>query len=1033
MIVTPRELPVIGFHQAYEAANTAQCQAIDLTEGAVLVVAGPGTGKTQIIAARIARILQQGGSPETILCLTYTEAGTIAMRERLVAFIGPDAYRVGIFTFHAFCNQIIQTNPAHFGFGGLQPVSELEKRFFVKEVLDGLPPDNPLARERGDLYSDVRGLLDLYGVMKREDWTAQRIEAAVTAHLDRLPHDPAMRYSRRTVRDGVEFLPGDPKQHLLEGEARKFARLTAAVRTLDDYRRVMTDRGRYDFDDMILWVIDALRASPELLGSCQERYQYLLVDEYQDTSGAQNEIVELLMGFWDDPNLFVVGDDDQSIYRFQGANIANILSCHDRYRPRVVTLTGNYRSTRQILAAAQALIGHNRQRLAGPGAGFDPPLDKTLTAHRPDGDPPEVRTYPNQLQEALGIGRELEEAWRGGGSLDETAVLYRNHRQAEPLIRYLAARGVPYRIRKREDLLKTPVVGQLVMLLTYLREERARPRSGERLLFRILHYPVFGLSPLAVAELYAQRESGTGGAPRPVRELLRRSAPGASALVEGLLARIDTVTLQELVQTVIARAGLLPAGMPEGAALAVLEQLNGFFDFLQEECGRAPGLDLEGLLTMLDLMAAQGVELPAERLVCSESGVSLITCHSSKGLEFRTVYLLGCTEGEWEKKRSTPAFTFPPGLNARADGGDEAALEELRRLFFVAMTRAQQQLVISCAERDNQDRPLARSRFVAELEVSGTITATGHRLEGEELATGLATLVAPPPAPATELFRAGFITELLRDYRLSVTHLNSYLSCPRAFFYTRLLRIPEPRSPAMAFGSSVHESLEWLFREMQRSGARAFPPREEFVACFAREMARRQDAFTPVEYERRLERGCRTLAAYYDAHREGWHREVQLEKSFLVVLEGGERINGLVDKLELLEGNRVNLVDYKTGRFDRKKLQPPDPAKVAKADGEGKEPAYEDRYGGDYWRQAVFYKIMVERSPETRYRVDGTLFSFVEPDERSGEFISRQVGITPQDEAQVLDQIRSVYAAIMNREFDRACGDRYCSWCGQGG
>jgi DNA helicase-2/ATP-dependent DNA helicase PcrA len=291
------------------------------------------------------------------------------------------------------------------------------------------------------------------------------------------------------------------------------------------------------------------------------------------------------------------------------------------------------------------------------------------------------------------------------------------------------------------------------------------------------------------------------------------------------------------------------------------------------------------------------------------------------------------------------------------------------------------------------------------------------------------SLLLREPAPVRDsIYTSDFVGELLQDYKLSVTHLNSYLACPRAFFYTRVLRVPEPRNGATAFGSSVHESLEYLFTQMLRYPGRLFPPRDEFIRCFTREMHKRQDSFTEVEFSRRLHKGTHILELLYDRFVASWHKDVLLEKNFTATLADGARINGLVDKLEKYGDRLVNLVDYKTGKFDRKKFQPPDPAKVAKALEAGKEPAFEDLHGGNYWRQAVFYKIMVENSAEGHYAVSSTEFVFVEPDERSN-FMTQKVEIEPEHEEIVREQISRVYRQIMNREFEQGCHDKYCDWC----
>lgn len=1021
--VTPQS---IDFATAYDNCNPPQRDAIDNTEGTVMVVAGPGTGKTQIIAARIAGIIRQGNSPETILCLTYTDAGTIAMRERLLAFIGTEAYRTNIYTFHAFCNLVIQENPSQFGFNDLQPASELEKLEIVQEVLDALPHDNPLAREKGDLYSDTKNLLKLYADMKREDWLAEDVSRATDAFIASLPEQPGMRYLRKYK----EFQPGDLKQHLIDAETRKYERFKAAVNSFGDFQRLMREKKRYDFDDMILWVINAFKGTPELLTNYQERYQYLLVDEYQDTSGSQNEVVDLLMSYWDDPNLFVVGDDDQSIYRFQGASIENILSFNKKYSPHTVTLTGNYRSSQQILNAAMALIRANAERLANsdPACGLN--IAKELTANRPAGELPEIRVYPTVFQESIGIALELEARRERGEDLGKVAVLYRNHRQAEQIIRYLTAKKIPLNSRRRENVLAAPIVRQLLSILKYLNGEMHRPHSQERLLFMLLHHPSLALQPLEIARLYLPGDRLENDRRSPVRERLAKSAPlsAVSELLETSLSEQSAYPLQEFVHRLISRFGILTHISSADDAVWQMTALNTFFAFIREECAKSPLITMNRLVELIETMEQRELPLQAERLLFDRSGVNFITTHSAKGLEFATVYLLGCNAGEWEDKKNRTAFSIPPNLFANQAESGQSELEELRRLFYVAMTRAERELVISYSARNDNGKELARSCFVAELERSGTVACNDYQLESSELEAAMPYCLQESPENLDDLFTSDLIGERLKEYKLSVTHLNSYLKCQRAFFFEHILRVPQPKNSAMAFGTSVHKALEHIFTLMQQSKEHQFPPKELFLARFTREMLRNQDAFTAIEFERRLKGGEETLGRFYDLNLPLWHKEVLLEKPFMTVLDDAVPLNGLVDKLELF-GSRVNLVDYKTGKYDKKKFLPPDPVKVQKSLLENTEPKHEQLHGGDYWRQAVFYKLLLEQNPASSYQVESITFSFVEPDEKKGEYINHRAEITALDEELVRAQIKDVYSRIMARQFAGSCSSKYCEWC----
>ena len=310
------------FREEYRKLNDQQKLAVDSIDGPVMVIAGPGTGKTQILAARIGKILlETDTAPGNILCLTYTDAGAIAMRRRLLSFIGPDAYKVHIHTFHSFCNDIIQENLPLFEKTVLDPISELERIQLFKVLIDGWPKNHPLKRYRGDVYYEMNNMQSLFSTMKREGWTPEFINRKVDEYLKGLPEKDDF-IAKRATR---EYKKGDVRTDRIAEETERMDKLRAAVAEFQPFQELMRRRNRYDFDDMINWVIRAFEENKDLLATYQERYQYILVDEYQDTSGSQNRLVNLLIGYWDQPNVFVVGDDDQSIYRFQGANVENML------------------------------------------------------------------------------------------------------------------------------------------------------------------------------------------------------------------------------------------------------------------------------------------------------------------------------------------------------------------------------------------------------------------------------------------------------------------------------------------------------------------------------------------------------------------------------------------------------------------------------------------------------------------------------------------------------------------------------------
>src|SRR5687767_3277998 len=269
------------FAHEYSRLNERQRQAVDKIEGPVMVIAGPGTGKTQILAARIGKILlDTDASPSNILCLTYTDAGAMAMRRRLLGFIGSDAYKVNIYTFHAFCNELIQDNLSLFERNELDPISELEKIELLKKLIDHLPKNHPLKRYRGDVYFEMRNLATLFSAMKQEGWSPSMILDSISNYISDLPNRDKF-IAKRTV---GQFKKGDIRTDKIEEEKEKMIKLESAVREFDRFQEMMRAKNRYDFDDMINWVIREFESNKNLLLNYQERYQYILVDEYQDTS-----------------------------------------------------------------------------------------------------------------------------------------------------------------------------------------------------------------------------------------------------------------------------------------------------------------------------------------------------------------------------------------------------------------------------------------------------------------------------------------------------------------------------------------------------------------------------------------------------------------------------------------------------------------------------------------------------------------------------------------------------------------------------
>ncbi|MEO6582813.1 MAG: ATP-dependent helicase, partial [Ferruginibacter sp.] len=465
-----REKLAEKFKEEYNKLNENQRKAVDTIDGPVMVIAGPGTGKTQILAARIGKILLDTDTlPENILCLTYTDAGSIAMRRRLVTFIGADAYKVNIHTFHSFCNDVIQDNLHLFDKHALDAISELENIQLFKQLIDAFPKNHALKRYRGDVYYEIKNLQNLFSAMKREGWIPSQVNSAIDAYLADLPNREDFIYKKKYK----EFNAGDLKKSKHDDELERMNKLRSAVNEFENFQNLMRTKNRYDFDDMINWVIKVFEENANVLNNYQEKYQYILVDEYQDTSGTQNRLVELLINYWDKPNVFVVGDDDQSIYRFQGANVENMLAFANAYTKDLMTvvLTNNYRSTQPILDISKTLIDKNAERLVKQIPG----LSKDLVASHEEIKlllhTPLINEYTTVKAEMGDITYKIADLLQQGAAAGNIAVLYKENKYGEELARYMRLKNIPVYTKRSINILDDPFINKIILLLRFLDAE----------------------------------------------------------------------------------------------------------------------------------------------------------------------------------------------------------------------------------------------------------------------------------------------------------------------------------------------------------------------------------------------------------------------------------------------------------------------------------------------------------------------------------------------------------------------------------
>ena len=438
------------FDDLYKKLNPEQQEAVDTLEGPVLVIAGPGTGKTQVLTMRIANILKKTDTPpSSILALTFTDSGVKAMRERLLSIIGPSAYYVNIYTFHSFCSDVLRSRPEKFVFSeDAEPLSDLERIQTFREIIE--KGNFKEIKPFGNRYFYIKALIRAIQDLKREGITSE-----------------------------------DFKKFLTENEVENAQRLKEVLTFYEIYQTELTKRGRYDFEDMINFVVRRFEEDEELLRDYQERYLYILVDEYQDTNSPQNRVVNLLGSFWGEgANVFVVGDDSQSIYRFQGASLENILFFTATFpNANVISLKKNYRSQEVIIDASEDVITNNELRLTDFIKSIKKKQESVVNL---DKEKIKVGHFSSGITESFFVSQKIKELVKSGVNPNEIAVIYRNNADSRDFSDMLSRVGVGFNLVGGENILYDHDINKLLKLFEVILKVRNKEEDLD--LFTILNY-----------------------------------------------------------------------------------------------------------------------------------------------------------------------------------------------------------------------------------------------------------------------------------------------------------------------------------------------------------------------------------------------------------------------------------------------------------------------------------------------------------------------------------------------------------------
>ncbi len=959
------------FQKAYKQLNKAQKAAVDAIEGPVLVVAGPGTGKTQLLSLRVANILKKTDTdPGSILCLTFTNFAATNMRERLAALVGPTAHNVVVRTFHSFAAEIMNLYPDYFWNGarlGIAPdAAQLE---VIQAILSELPLDNPLALKFAGAYTMVSDVQQALKLSKEAGLTPEKLAAMLAVNeayldvieprlvealsptlsmkklpelqtaIDALPDqnidadvtpltslstvlkeslataiasDEATGKTTQTGKWKRRWLQTVNGQKGLFDERRRGAWWQAVAPVYAAYRDRLHALGYYDYSDMIVEVITQLEQHPELLASIQERFLYALIDEFQDTNAAQLRLSHLVAshsGSEGRPNLLAVGDDDQSIFAFNGAEINNMLAFRRTYESvKLIVLTDNYRSSQSILDSAQTIIEQADDRLVKREAG----LTKNLRAATTIGQGTiQHLAYPTREHQLSGLAREIQQTWQQSDT-QSLAVLARSHKSLRELSSLLASLRVPIRYEQQNNVLEQAVVAQVCLLAEIV----AGLASGDQMtvnhhLAHLLQHPVWRIRPETLWRLAVDNYAR----PHWLDSLLQHEDEQLAALGSWLLWLAQTAAQEPLPVLLDYLIGLRTgshltsplreyflANKPiDNTYLEGLSALQTLRGASAEFAAARPGATtLDDFVRFIRLHQTLDRPITDESwFISGERAVQLMTIHKAKGLEFDTVFVLDAVEDSWKPRH---LGRKPPANLPLQPYGEQ--YDDYVRLLYVAATRAKQSLTVGSYYSDEQGRALLPTPLISGLPAT--------RIDAKNAAPPIEILEQSLTWPRlSSNDEQALLSAKLVNYQLSATALLQFLDVtsggPQHFLERQLLRLPDMTTPAMAYGTAVHKALQTA---QQLANSDSFNL-EKVLDSYAASLEKQQ--LPQAETARYQTHGRQILTALFQDRGFSLSKGGQAEIALTDIAVQNARLGGKLDHL-LQTDSALLITDYKTGK-----------------------------------------------------------------------------------------------------------------------
>ncbi len=1009
------------FQKEFDKLNTFQKKAVETMYWPVMVVAGPWTWKTQIIALRTANIIKNTSTkPQNILITTFTEAWVIAIKKRLEAFLWADWYKVNVSTIHSFCQDVINTFPEKFlEFKAWTPIDDVDSLEVLKNIIDNLVLNWEI-KELTNEYDRFFYLTDI----KSRIWTLKQ-EWITFDEFSQKIKDQSEKY--------IEIL-GDIKPTLKKYESTKQAqekhinKLNELNIIYKKYQEVLAQTSRYDFNDMINFVVAKFRIDADLRYFYAEKYEFIMLDEYQDTNNAQNTIIDLILSTETDANsqnIMVVGDDDQSIYRFQWANIENMLDFSIKYPDlTTVVLENNYRSNQAILDLCTTSIENNSERLTKRISTLEKKLISSHPTLKEDKNMPIFSTFNTIEEERVflleNIKKDLEKIPKS-----EIAIIVRSNKEVEELSRFFIQNQVDVVSKQNTNILKNNYVIFLLKLLKVLQN----PNQNDANLIDILRNNILWLSQIdifklskhiynlnytkkykiSVFEKFLEFENITDITWEKADKLTE-----IRDIFKELIWDLSWKNFVEFFNILLSKFKIIDF-IQTNWTFDDIEDIYTFFNKISSYSQNDNSFSLEKLLHKIELFETYNFSIPRQILKKQKDWIQILTAHSSKWLEYEKVYVSWLYNGNWDNKRTIDKLKLPTWIAWIWLQTEVDPIEEDRRLFFVACSRAKRELIITSPLSKNW-KILLLSSFIKETE--GCYETKFFEIENAYLTNSITNILENNLVSYSNL-EFDYIKEFIENYKLSPTDLNIFLEDPKEFLNRVVFKYPFIDNNATIFWKVYHRVLELFYAKYHDE--KKLPPKSYLTSVF--KLLLEKEILDLESFNALLEKWTKWLEGFYETYKNNSRWIAYLEYNLRSKWLSYEwiPITWKIDKIEIIwnintnnENNwqlaffkeSVALVDYKTW-----KVKSIWEIKWTDRDWNRKENEWK------YFRQLMFYKLLCSLDTDftSKYDISALALDFVEWRDWNYKYI--EVPYTNEDYDFFLNELTTSWEKISNIEY----------------